>query len=348
MTCFWRLFLSLVLAFLLNCSTTSAYSLPIVNTQVTASDFLSLGINNMQHGNYQEAIENFNQALQLQSDLALAYSDRCQAYLELQDYHQAITDCNHAINLAPDNFETYLSRGLARYRQGDDPAAIADYNQAIALQPVDFRAYYNRGLAHAGEKNYSKAIADYNLALTQIPPTTSVFLADIYNDRGLAHLVLQNSPAAMLDFNRAIRLNGQDFRAYFNLGCADGRNGNNAAAIRNFSQVIKLNPSHAPAYLNRGIAEYHLGYHQGAIADIKKASEYFENQGKSISSQKTLDLLNKLRQQLQFVTAIALTPHARDDDHQQALQTGFQIHLSKPVNTEKLVAAIVRLVATGV
>ncbi|HYW18812.1 MAG TPA: tetratricopeptide repeat protein [Nodularia sp. (in: cyanobacteria)] len=305
MTYFWRLFLSLVLAFLLNCSTNSAYSLPIVKTQVTASDFLSLGLTNMQRGNYREAIENFNQALELESDLALAYSDRCQAHLQLHDYHQAVTDCNQAINLAPDNFETYLSRGLARYRQGDDPAAIADYNQAILLVPIDFRAYYNRGLARVGEGNYSEAIADYNLALTQVPPNTSSFLADIYNDRGLAHLLLQDGQAAMLDFNRAIRLNDQDFRAYFNLGCTNGKNGHNLAAISNFSQVIKLNPSNAPAYLNRGIAQYRLGYHQGAIADLKKASEYFENQGKSIAHEQTLNLLQKLRQQLQLVTEIA-------------------------------------------
>ncbi|MDB9349398.1 tetratricopeptide repeat protein [Nodularia spumigena] len=306
MTYFWRLFLCLVLAFLLNCSTTSAYSLPIVNTQVTASDFLSLGVTNMQSGNYREAIDNFNQALQLKSDFAVAYSDRCQAHLQLQDYHQAVTDCNQAISLAPDSLEAYLSRGLARYRQGDDLAAIADYTQAIALHRVDFRAYYNRGLARADQGNYFQAIADYNLALTQIPPTTSSLLADIYNDRGLAQLFLQNSPAAMLDFNRAIRLNAKDDRAYFNLGCAYGRNGDNVAAIRNFSQVIQLNPSYAPAYLNRGIAQYDLGYHQGAIADLKKASEYFENQGNSIAYEKTLDLLDNLRQQLQFVTEIAL------------------------------------------
>ncbi|AFZ27020.1 PAS domain S-box [Cylindrospermum stagnale PCC 7417] len=48
------------------------------------------------------------------------------------------------------------------------------------------------------------------------------------------------------------------------------------------------------------------------------------------------------------IPAIALTAYARDDDQQQALQAGFQIHLSKPLNAEKLVAAVVSLVATEV
>ncbi|TVP67261.1 MAG: hybrid sensor histidine kinase/response regulator [Nodularia sp. (in: Bacteria)] len=46
--------------------------------------------------------------------------------------------------------------------------------------------------------------------------------------------------------------------------------------------------------------------------------------------------------------AIALTAHASDDHHQQALAAGFQMHLSKPLNTDKLIAAIMKLVATGV
>ncbi|MDB9372462.1 hybrid sensor histidine kinase/response regulator [Nodularia sphaerocarpa] len=48
------------------------------------------------------------------------------------------------------------------------------------------------------------------------------------------------------------------------------------------------------------------------------------------------------------VPAIALTAYARDEDQQQALKAGFQMHLPKPVNTEKLIAAILKLVASAV
>lgn len=43
------------------------------------------------------------------------------------------------------------------------------------------------------------------------------------------------------------------------------------------------------------------------------------------------------------VPAIALTAYARDFDQQQALQAGFQAHISKPIDAEKLVKAIVNL-----
>jgi CheY-like chemotaxis protein len=48
------------------------------------------------------------------------------------------------------------------------------------------------------------------------------------------------------------------------------------------------------------------------------------------------------------IPAIALTAFARNYDEQRALSAGFQMHLSKPLNADKLVAAVVRLVTTGV
>ncbi|QLE39644.1 tetratricopeptide repeat protein [Nostoc sp. C052] len=306
MSNFWRLFFSIIIALPLTFLTLPAHSAPILITQITAGGFLELGVDKMRRGDYQEAIENFNQAIALEKDLAVAYSDRCLAYLQLQDYHQAIADCTQAINFAPDNFEAYLNRGVAHYRQGDYPTAIVDHNQAIALKPYDFRAYYNRGLARAGDGKDSEAILDFNLALTQIPRISSLLLADIYNDRGLAHFVLQDIQAAMLDFSLAIRLNANDYRAYFNRACACGRNGDDFGAVRDFSQVIRLNPSNAQAYVNRGVAQYRLGYHLAAIADLQKASEYFENQGKRVAYEKTLDLLKNLRQKISFATEIAL------------------------------------------
>jgi CheY-like chemotaxis protein len=45
----------------------------------------------------------------------------------------------------------------------------------------------------------------------------------------------------------------------------------------------------------------------------------------------------------QSVPAIALTAYARDEDARRALRSGFQAHLSKPVDPQKLVDAIGRL-----
>ncbi len=184
-------------------------------------------------------------------------------------------------------------------------AAIADYHRAIALKPYEFRAYYNLALVHAAKSNYSQAIINYNLALGQISQPTNILLADIYNDRGLARLELQDLEAAMVDFSRAIHLDANDYRAYFNRGCACGRKGDNFGALRDFSKVIRLNPNNALAYINRGLTRYHLGYYQGAIADLQKASEFFGYQGEQLAYQKALDLLKTMQKQIPSISEFA-------------------------------------------
>jgi Flp pilus assembly protein TadD len=161
-------------------------------------------------------------------------------------------------------------------------------------------------MVYAALENYQQAISDYNLALTQTPQISSLLLADIYNERGLARFELSDEKAAMLDFSEAIRLNPNDYRAYYNRACACGRSGDNRGAIADFTESLKFQPNNAHAYFNRGIAYHRLGHEQAAIVDLEKAAEYFGNQGETVAYNKTLDALNNLRQQLSSFSEIAL------------------------------------------
>ncbi|HZR45838.1 MAG TPA: response regulator, partial [Candidatus Manganitrophaceae bacterium] len=49
------------------------------------------------------------------------------------------------------------------------------------------------------------------------------------------------------------------------------------------------------------------------------------------------------RAQGRSIPAAALTANAREEDHRRALAAGFQMHISKPIESEKLLATVVRL-----
>jgi tetratricopeptide (TPR) repeat protein len=291
--------IAFAIAYFLMCS--PAYSLDTSNPQMTAEDFFKLGIEKMFHSDYQQAVENFTQAIESKRDFAAAYSNRCLAYLQLEDYQNAIADCNQALDFAPNDVEAYLNRGLAYYRQGDYQAVIADNNQVIALKPYDFRAYYNRGLAKAMLGDYLQAISDYNLALAQIPQTFNLLLADIYNDRGVARLQLEDFTAAMGDFSKAIRFNSHDYRAYYNHGCICGKIGYYYCAVRDFTESLKLYPN-GKAYLNRGMTYYFIGEEEAAISDLQKALNFFTQQGEIDAQEQILDFLKNLRHQLPLLS----------------------------------------------
>jgi hypothetical protein len=56
-------------------------------------------------------------------------------------------------------------------------------------------------------------------------------------------------------------------------------------------------------------------------------------------------LLRHIRERGGDIPAIALTAYAREEDSQQALSAGFQMHLSKPVEVNKLINAIADLIS---
>jgi tetratricopeptide (TPR) repeat protein len=285
----------------------------LVNREINPREVMKLGVEKMQKGDYSGAIGRFSQAIEINPKYSTAYSNRCLAFINLQEYQSAVSDCNQAINLAANNVEAYINRGIAYYRQNNYADAIADNNRAIALKPSDFRAYYNRGVAIAAatlEKSiaslerYQEAISDYHIALSLIPATQNYQIADIFNDLGLAKFHLRDIKSATDNFTLAIRLNPQDERAYFNRGCTCGKNGDNLGAIRDFSNTVHLNPNNSQAYVNRGIAYHRLGYEQSAISDLQTAATQFGQQKQQISYQKTIDLIKAIQKQ---ISAIAQT-----------------------------------------
>lgn len=63
------------------------------------------------------------------------------------------------------------------------------------------------------------------------------------------------------------------------------------------------------------------------------------------------DLIVRVRQSSQAAVrrlpAAALTAYARSEDRTRALRSGFQMHLSKPIDSSELVAAVSSLARRG-
>lgn len=89
-------------------------------------------------------------------------------------YDQAIEDYTQAIQLNPNFAEAYNNRGLAYALKSKNQMqyAIADYSQAILLRPAYAFAYNNRGVAYMASGHPEEALSDFNHAI-QIDPSFS-------------------------------------------------------------------------------------------------------------------------------------------------------------------------------
>jgi tetratricopeptide (TPR) repeat protein len=133
----------------------------------SARDFYKKGLSLQAKGNYQQAIDNYTQALQLTPDSSTAlstYLNRGYANLNLSNWQAAIDDYNRALQIDPNDARAYSERGDARRELGDIQGAIADYTQAINLDPSLAYAYNNRAFVLNRQGNLNEAEADLNKA----------------------------------------------------------------------------------------------------------------------------------------------------------------------------------------
>lgn len=109
---------------------------------------------------YDGALEDLDQALDLEPDYAEAYANRGRVHTTEQRYEEAIRDLDRAIELNPEMSQAFGNRGYAYQSLGDDVNAIADYTRAIEIDD-NYEAYYNRATINYALGNFREAYLDY-------------------------------------------------------------------------------------------------------------------------------------------------------------------------------------------
>jgi len=133
--------------------------------------------------------------------LAVTFNNRANAYLNKGDYDRAIQDYDQSIRLDPDSALARNNRGSAFQHKGDYERALRDYNDAIRLDSSFAVAFSNRGRVHHFQANYAQAIADYGQAIELDPD-----YALAYYNRALARFDQGLHIRAVPDFVRAYNL----------------------------------------------------------------------------------------------------------------------------------------------
>ena len=97
--------------------------------------------------------------------LATAFNNRGVVYKFRGEYDHALEDYNQAILLNPGFASAYNNRGVIHRLGGDYDRAIKDYDQAIWLDSTIPAVFYNRAIAYSEKQDYERAIADFEVVL---------------------------------------------------------------------------------------------------------------------------------------------------------------------------------------
>lgn len=218
-----------------------------------------------------EAVEVYNQALQVNPNFVEAYSERGETRFNYLGQKQAaIQDFTKIIQLRPQvhsivepNYlaNAYFQRGRAYLDLGKSQAAIADFNSLLSQKPLASQdlPYIFRGVAKDKLKDFQGAIADFTKVIDD--NSYSRYKQEAYHFRGLTYIHIKNIPDAIQDFTKAIEVT------------------EDAVEKAKLSRIPELIDDYDPKaylpsyYMSRGRAYAKLGYKQQAIEDLKKAAQ---------------------------------------------------------------------------
>ncbi|HYX29534.1 MAG TPA: tetratricopeptide repeat protein [Pyrinomonadaceae bacterium] len=133
-----------------------------------AIDSYRRAIRLLSDGEYEEALAAFNQAIDQDPTLALAFYNRGLTQYYKREDDAAIADYNRSLELGFNDAIVFRNRANSYSRMGDVARALADYAQAIALEPGNALAYLNRGEVYENTLQKDLAIADYKTVLTLV------------------------------------------------------------------------------------------------------------------------------------------------------------------------------------
>ncbi len=129
------------------------------------------------------------------------YSNRGESYRALGQYEHAIDDFDQAIHLSPKDPEVYVRRGMTYQESGNLEKALADFNKAIELDRYRPDAYYARGLWYEQKSEFSSARNDYSTAISLKPDFAQAFFS-----RGLLNMQTDHHADGLQDIKTAARM----------------------------------------------------------------------------------------------------------------------------------------------
>ena len=113
---------------------------------------------------WNEALNAYDKAIEINPNDASAYNNRGLVYDNLDKNDMAIADYKKAIELNPNYGDAFNNLGKTYGRHGDYQRAVLYYDRAIEINKKDADAYYNRGDAFSKLGNSKYANDDLKMA----------------------------------------------------------------------------------------------------------------------------------------------------------------------------------------
>lgn len=194
-------------------------------------------IENHQAGRLQEALQSYQELLQVQPDHAGALGNLGMLLCQAGHAEYGLPLFERLVELRPDNFEYHMYLGNALYMLERHDAAEDSYRKSLALHPDNAVILFNLGNAMKGQGKLEEAVIAYRQAVECMPA-----YRDAYVNMGHALHRLGRSHDAIDCFRQALNIDPDDPGMHHNLGLVLRSIGELEAAKESFHRALELKP----------------------------------------------------------------------------------------------------------
>lgn len=256
------------------------------STEQNGVAHLSYGVDLLLRKQTNAAVEQFKAALNVNPGDSLAYANLAGIAVSQGDWDEAERNFQAALRISPDDFALHNSIGLALARQGKFAEAIDHYKQALELNPDSSKVAYNLGNAYWQDGKLEEAKEAFKIALHIDPKDVAahlnlgaLLLAQQKLDEAEDHLltairlrpdladahrnlasvyIARHKPGlsdgfqerAIEELGEAIRVDGKDAAAHFQLAMVLAARFDTTNAILEYQKALEQKPDWPEALNN--------------------------------------------------------------------------------------------------
>ena len=214
--------------------------LPLFGTALvfaqSSKQYMKAGDEFLRKMSFDDAIEQFTRAIELDPDDDKAYIQRALAYMQLNDFEKASLDFDRALVFNEKDGELYFLSGNSYYLLGNSEIALDRLSKAISYKNNFQEAFQVRSLVLMELRRYQEALDDCRKSLRIKEDEKGFYnLAMVYEK-------LEMYPEAEEAFRLSIDENPRVMETHFGLASLLYITADYSEAYASISQVLQLDP----------------------------------------------------------------------------------------------------------
>ena len=251
-------------------------------------------------GNYDQAIINLKQSLEIDSEYPLTSRLLGDAYMAKGMYNKSLISYKEYLDLtegSAQEAEAHYYLGRFHYIRGDYENAISECQYALGINPDMIEAHWIYGLALIRKEIFDKSESEL-LIITGLIEKINVEELKKYYYHLKAELELSKGiyQQATIDFNKAANIESLDRQFFINAsGEAYFKMGELDKAVKNLESVFKINPNYVQSHYLLGLIYQKKGMKNKANEHFKRFIDIWkdadENLPQLIDARKQLGIV---------------------------------------------------------